>query len=410
MKSILGGCLIAAALPVAGFTKPLSYEDAAATASAHAPLNEAARLRTSATRSAAQAAGALPDPRVSVGLENFPISGPPAFSLGEDEMTMIKVGVEQEVPHPAKRRAAREIAQAEIGVADADGASRARQVRLGAALAWIDLAYAERRLAAVDRVLGDLRPLSNSLNASVASGSARPAQPLAVAQAIAAMEDRRSELAARAGSARAMLTRWTGDPMPTIAGNPPKLALDPGRLRGELQTHPVLVAANAAERLAEANVGAARAEKRPDFGLQLAYGRRDPSYGDMISAGVSVSLPLFARKRQDPLIAARSADVSRAAAEREDARRNLVAELDSGLADHVMHHEQWMRAHEIVLPLARQRVQLEVASYGAGRASLVEVVEAHSMLAEAELTAIDREAEVVRDVVRLTISFGRDRP
>lgn len=410
MKRKIGVCVLAAALPFAGFAKPLSYEEAIATASRSAPLSEAARLRASAARSSAQAAGALPDPRVSVGIENFPISGPPAFSPSEEPMTMVRIGVEQEVPNPAKRRAARRVAQAEIGVAEAESATRVRKVRLGAALAWIDLAYAERRLEAVDRVLGKLRPLSNSVSASVTSGSARPAETLGASQAIAAIEDRRSELVAKAASARAALTRWTGDPDPTIAGAAPALAFHPEHLRTELEAHPTLAAAAAAGRVADANVGMARAEKRPDFGVEVAYGRRDPSFGDMISAGVSVSLPLFARKRQDPLIAARMADAARAAAELEDARRNLVAELEAGLADHVMHHDQWLRARDTLLPLARQRVQLETASYGAGRANLIEVVDAHSMLAEAELTAIDREAEVVRDAVRLTIEFGRDLP
>jgi cobalt-zinc-cadmium efflux system outer membrane protein len=408
MKRIVGGCLMVAILPVAGLARPLSFDDAIETASANAPTNEAGRLRTSAARSSAQAAGALPDPRLSVGVENFPISGPPAFSLSEDEMTMVRVGVEQEVPNPSKRRAARRLAQAEIGVAEAESASRARQVRLGAALAWVDLAYAERRLAVIERILEELGPLAKSVNASVAFGTARPAEALGAAQAIANIENRRTEMAANAARARAMLTRWTGESSPQIAGDPPELALDPVRLRTQIQSHPALRAADAASRRADASVDAARAEKRPDFGFELAYGRRDPSFGDMISAGFSVSLPLFARNRQDPLIAARAADAARVLAEREDARRNLQAELEAGLADHVMHHEQWVRARDTLLSLARQRVQLETASYEAGRATLVEAVEAHSMLAEAELTALDREAEVVRDAVRLTISFGRD--
>jgi len=410
MKRILAGCLIAAAFPAAVSAKPLSFTNAVAEATTQARLNEAARLRVSAARSAARAAGALPDPRLSVGVENFPVSGPPAFSISQDEMTMLKVGLQQELPNPAKRRAARGVAEAEIGVAQAQIGSAAREVRLGAAMAWIDLAYAERRLAVLDHILAGLRPLTMPANSAVASGSARPAQALQSAQAVAALEDRRSELLANAAAARATLARWTGDPSPQIVGNPPELAFEPAHLRAELEAHPRLIAADASVELAEANVRTAQAEKRPDFEFEVAYGRRDPRFGDMVSAGISVSLPLFAAQRQDPLIAARVADAARAAADREDARRALVAELEVGLADHVMHHDQWMRSRDTLLPLARQRVQLETASYGARRAGLVEVVEAHAMLAEAELTAIDREAEVVRDAVRLSISFGRDLP
>ena len=404
---MIGICLAAMALPDVGWAKPMTYDQAIASASGSAPLNEAARQRIASAQSAARAAGALPDPRLSLSLENFPISGPPAFEWSADEMTMTRIGVAQELPNPAKRQAARIAAQSEIRVAEAEAAVQARQVRLDTALAWIDLAYAERRLAAVDRLLDQLRPLTGSLHASVASGSARPAQTLDAVQALAVLEDRRSELMANAGRARATLARWTGDPAPSIAGQAPALSVDATLLRAALEGHPEIGSADASLRRAEAEVQVAVAEKRPDFGVELAYGHRSPRFGDMMSAGVSISLPLFAARRQDPRIAARQAEAARVLAQREDARRALAAELEAGLADHVMHHEQWMRATETLLPLARQRVQLETASYGAGRASLVEVVQSYSMLAEAELTALDREAEVVRDAARLTTTFGQ---
>src|SRR3546814_21017812 len=61
---------------------------------------------------------------------------------------------------------------------------------------------------------------------AVASGGARPAQTLAGRQAVAAMQDRRSELVSNVARARATLTRWTGDPAPEIAGPIPDFAVD----------------------------------------------------------------------------------------------------------------------------------------------------------------------------------------
>ncbi|MFX8999952.1 TolC family protein, partial [Acinetobacter baumannii] len=75
-----------------------------------------------------------------------------------------------------------------------------------------------------------------------------------------------------------------------------------------------------------------------DFGVNLAYQRRDPRFGDYVSAGVTVSLPFFTRKRQSSEIAAAQAKAAHATAEREAARRALAADLEADLADHVMHH------------------------------------------------------------------------
>jgi cobalt-zinc-cadmium efflux system outer membrane protein len=97
-----------------------------------------------------------------------------------------------------------------------------------------------------------------------------------------------------------------------------------------------------------------RAVKRPDFGVEVAYQRRDPRFGDYVSAGVTVSLPLFAKHRQDPLISAANSRASAVRAEQVATRQALNAELDAGLADHVMHHEQWMRARNTLQPARRR--------------------------------------------------------
>src|SRR3546814_7191835 len=59
----------------------------------------------------------------SVGVENYPISGPNAGRFGADFMTMTKVGVMQEVPNAARRRAEVASASAEIGLAEAEARS-----------------------------------------------------------------------------------------------------------------------------------------------------------------------------------------------------------------------------------------------------------------------------------------------
>lgn len=125
----------------------------------------------------------------------------------------------------------------------------------------------------------------------------------------------------------------------------------------------------------------------------------------MVSAGVTISLPFVRRNRQNALIAARQAEAGKVGAEREAARRALTANLDAGLADHAMHHEQWMRSRETLEPLANERVDLETASYAAGRASLVDVVDAHIALVDAALTTLDREALVEIDAVKLNLTF-----
>ena len=389
--------------------EPMTYDQALARAHDNAPSLRAKGLRVDAARSDSIAAGALPDPRLAFGLDNFPISGPPAGRLGADEMTGARVGLVQEIPSGAKRQARRDSASASVAQAQAGVLLEDRVVRLGAALAWIDLYYAERRLAVLDDIVRKLLPLRDTAASRVTSGSSRPGQTVEIDQLLATLADRRSDLLAQVAKARAELVRWTGDPAAEVAGDPPEFEVDEAALRAGLGRHPVLLALDADAQQADANLGLARADKRPDWSFDLSYQHRDPGFGDMVSVGGTVSLPLFSRNRQDPIIAARAADAGRVRLEKDAAARQLLAALESDLADHRMHHDRMMRAHETLVPLAQKRADLETASYAAGTATLGDVLAAFMGLAEARLDALDREAEVARDAVRINLTYGADQ-
>ena len=157
-------------LASAAHAAPLTYAQALDAAAAKAPALRAAALQVDAARASAKAAGALPDPKLALGLDNFPVSGPPAGRFGADEMTMGRIGFSQDMPSAAKRQARIGKAEADIVAATADGVLEARQVRIATALAWIDLYYAQRKLDAVDAVIAQLSPLWSASPAGVTSG------------------------------------------------------------------------------------------------------------------------------------------------------------------------------------------------------------------------------------------------
>ena len=384
---------------------PLTFDAAIAVARDNAPSLRAKALGTAATRFTRQAAGALPDPKLSLGVEDFPVSGPLAFKPSRDDFSGVRVGLSQDIPNLAKRRAQRIRADADIAVANADAIMEARSVEVETAVAWITLAFAQKRLAALDGVRDGLAKFVRATPASVAAGSARPAQTVAGKQALAALDDRRDELVAALSTARANLARWTGDPDPVVVGRVPDFDVNATELIGALDANPVLAPLAARFDQARADVRLAEAERRPDFGVDVSYLRRDPRFGDYVSVGVTVGLPLFQKHRQLPMIAARQAEAAQRVAEQDASRRELAARLQTALADHVMHHAQWMRSRGTLEPLAHQRVDLETASYAAGRASLVDVADAETALVDVALTTLDREALVAIDGARLTMTY-----
>jgi len=399
--------LVLSATAVSAHAEPLTFDQALARAADTAPSLKTAILRADAARSAGRGAGVLPDPKLALGVENVPVSGPFAGRFGADEMTMASVGVMQDMPSRPARRAEVERAQAEIGMADAQAGLEARAVRLAAAQAWIDLYYAKARLAALDDIEKTLKPMLDTAPSAVTSG-ARPAQTIDPAEWLLALADRRSALVADVARARAALVRWTGDPEADVIGMAPHWEVDPVLLRTGLDRHPTLLAFDAGVRLADADVAGAKAAVSPDWGWELAYQRRDPMFGDMVSARVTLSLPIRQGQRQGPAIDARTTDATRARIDREAARRELIAALEADLADHLMHHDLWARARDTRLPLAQRRADLETASYAAGAAGLPDVLAAFTALADAKLAVLDKEAEVMRDAVRINLTYGTD--
>ena len=402
-------CLVSAALGSGSATaSPLTFLQALERASVEAPSLEAKRAQARAAETASDAADALPDPKLDLSLQNLPVSGGEAFSLNRDFMTMKTIGVSQEFPNLAKRHARLGRAQADIAAAEAGAAIEARNVRVATALAWVELYFAEQRLSILDTLDKSIDDIADTVAARLIAGSARPSQGLEPRQLKANLADRRSDLQAEIAKAKAELARWTGDRDPSATGAPPDWTIDPDRLIAALDALPRLQALDAATAQAEADVRLARADKRPDWAVSASYSKREPNFSDMVSVGVSIGLPLFSKHRQAPIIAARAEQANSARLERQAAEREVRARLQADLADHRAHHERYMRAKETLIPLAKQRAELDRASYAAGRIDLGTALDATISLAEAEIDALDREAMVVRDGIRINLTYGKD--
>jgi cobalt-zinc-cadmium efflux system outer membrane protein len=319
-----------------------------------------------------------------------------------------RVGISQQFVNPAKRHARAARASAEIGIAEAGALTEGRSVRLQTALAWVDLYYAERRLAQLTLLDASLSDLQSTVSARLASGSARPSQALEPDQLRAQVNDRRAELTADVAKARASLARFTGDPNPEVAGAPPALMVDRTRLLAGVATLPSLRAMDAQTVAADADTQLARADKRPDWKVSASYGRREPNYGDLVSVGVSIDLPFFSRRRQDPKIAAAASEAERARYDRVAAEREVLATLEGDLADHLMHHQRLENARQTLVPLTKRRAELDMASYAAGKLDLGSALLSSLALAEAEIDALAREADVARDAIRINLTYGED--
>jgi outer membrane protein TolC len=386
---------------------PLTFAEALARASTDGPSIDARKAGADAAHLAIGPAGQLPDPQLALGLDNFPVSGPDRFRLNRDEMTMLSVGVMQDVPRKSLRRARTGVATAEADVADAALEVSRLEARLAVANAWIDAYFAAAREVALRRLAEDLVSLNAASTASLSSATGSADAALMARMGAARIADRLAEAKLTGAQAKAELERWIGPIGEDVPGPmAPRFDIDPILLREHLEHHVVLASSAAAVDRAKAEYELARAGKQPDWSWSLMYGRRDPDFGDMVSFGLKFSLPLFQSTRQSPTIDARAADVRKADAEREATLREHRAMLEMRLAEHASLTERLARARDVVLPLAKQREAVAAAAHEAGTLPLASLIAARVEAKEAELESLDLEQKLITVDAILDLEYG----
>ncbi|HSV20127.1 MAG TPA: TolC family protein [Casimicrobiaceae bacterium] len=393
-------CLIlAAASPAA--QAALSYADAQREAVARSSGLIARANAVEAAQASRIAAGRLPDPRLLFGLDNVPVTGPDRGSLTADFMTMRRVGLMQDFPNANKRKASEDAAEAAIARATAERQLDSLMIRRAAALAWSDRYYGEGRLTLIEAVTEENRLLDVVVRAQIASGKANALDILAVEQERAAIDDRRDEMEHEIHAAEARLARYLGErAREPLSGRPP---LQPAStdVADRLDQSPELRLFEPLRAMAQAEVHAADAAQRPDWGLEVSYAQRGAAYSNMVSVQISVDLPLFLSTRQAPRLAARRSDAARVDAEREDRRRELEASLEESWAQYADLRSRLRRAREITTALAHRRVDTALNEYRAGRIELQQVVAARREKVEAELRALELEQRLSQVIIRL---------
>jgi len=348
---------------------PLTLDAAIHQAIERAPLLEARRAQSESARQEAARAGALPDPQLTVGVDNLAVQGPGAFTVGGDSMTMRTVGISQALPSRRKRQAERAMGHAQADLAASSEVATGLSIRQQVADAWIS-AWGAHREAMMLRSMRQAWAQDVAVaKARLRAGTGSAAEVLAARMESLDLENRLDEANAREAQARAGLARWLGSPIGQPLGDAPDFAVlphDEASLLASLDRQGNLLGWPAREQAAEAALAAARADKRPEWSVGLSYGSRVRGLSDMVSLQVGVSLPLFTRNRQDRGISARAADLDAVRDERDDARRQQVEAIRSAWAQWESLGQQVRRHRDALLPLANDRVVLALAAYRGG--------------------------------------------
>ena len=409
MRYIFGLLLSLAAASLAGAAEPaLTLPEAQRLAAARSRQLVAQDSAALASREMALAAGQLPDPALKVGIDNLPVTGPDAYSVTNDFMTMRRIGLMQEFTRGEKRQLRAERFEREAERAVAEKFAMLATIQRDTALAWLDRYYAEAMAAAIAEQARETGLEVEAAENAYRTGRGSQADIFAARSAKASLEDRASEIGRRIRTAKTMLARWVGTASETpLAGKPDTdaIRLDTRSLDAQLAHHPQIATLTRQVELAATEAKLAQANTKADWSLEAAYQQRGSAYSNMISIGVSIPLQWDQKNRQDREVAAKLAIADQAEAQREEALRAHISEVRAQIQDWENGRERLARYGRELLPLARERTQAMLAAYRGGRASLTDVLAARRNEIEVRVQALQLEMETARLWAQINFMF-----
>lgn len=397
------------------YAQPMTLDTALKLAEQYAPTLRVNSARIEGAKDMVSASGILPNPKLFVGLENYPVSGDASWSVTQDGMTMQKIGVMQDFPNRAKRQAEVELAKAELGSVTAQTEILRIELRQKVATAWLKRFYLERKLALYDELFSENRLLSQMTQTQVTSGRTMVADALDPRLESNVLLDQKDDLLRDLKKAKLELHRLvSAEPtenisqIETLPDQAPSIHLDTSKLYHHLHQHPELKAYQAEKKTAEAKLRQAQALQKPDWGIEFAYQHRAPEFGDMIGVQLTTELPVFSKKRSGPLIQAALAEQNQITADQEVKYREYLTLLDEGLSDLDALDQQINRTMQKSIPLAKQKVNLQLASYQAGKTNLTNIIAARQALLEQRLRLIDLQQQ--QAVTKAQLYFAFEEP
>lgn len=377
-----------------------------------------------AVRAAWQAAGerpsqarAFPDPQLSVGVMNLPTS----LSFSDDEMTMKQVQLSQMFPWYGKRDLRGEAAGQEAEAARQRYIETANRVVRELREVYYEYFFVAQQARLVEANLGVLSQFVEVAKAAYISGTGTQADMLRAQTQHARMLDERlmveRERAMVAARLRSLLDRRAGSPVEPPqslpATEPPSWSSDE-LLKLALEQRPMLKEAQAMTQARRREIELAHKEYWPDFEIMAAYGQRGEVMGerldDMLSAAVSINVPLWQNSKLDPMLReARQAE--RQAVESYQAGLNEIEfELWQALAKATRAKESLALYDTGILPQARLTVESSLSGYRVGTLDFLSLTEAQMNLYASEVARARALTDYSQAVAEIDYIIGSQPP
>jgi len=379
------------------------------------PVIAADRARAQALGEAAVAEGQLPDPRLKAGVANLPLD---TFELNQEPMTQLVLGVEQSFPPGDTLRYRQRQGEWQSAAEQATARDNTRKLVRDVRTRYLEFYYQLQAGRIVAETRASFDRLVDITRAQYATGRVTQQDVLGASLELARLDDRATRIRNAAENERATLGKWLGEAVTRpLDDRLPELPPPPAQeaLLAALPQHPAISAETARIESESQAVRIAREQYKPGWSIGLEYGQRygedanGTSRPDLLTAMVSVDLPLFPGQRQDRRVAASLQEAEAARFSRADRLRELKEMLDTEYAN-------WQRLGERatlyagrLLPEANANAEAALNAYQSGVTDFTTLMRADITDLEVRLEELRVRVERLQTQARLLYLAGDDQ-
>ena len=373
--------------------EPLTMEQAVELALKSDPIIVSFQEKEQAFREASIASSALPDPKVKLGLMNFPTD---TYKRNQEPMTQVQVGLSQMFPAgdslEIKSNRQIDFANAEL----AKTMNRQRMIKRSARKAWLELYYWTRALSVVKENKTLFKNLLNVTESNYAAGRQQQQDVIRTSLELELLNDKEIDISSNIEKAKSKLAKLIGQQNSSqkLTNNLPLLTTEKELFSKEnIDTHPSLQIKNAMVSASQNSIELAKQSYKPNWMLDVTYGARDDAANgieraDFLSAMVKFSVPLFTSNFQDRKVAASKRRHHAALNQLEDKKRDLLRMYQTYLSDYKQYSERSERYKKVLLVKARQNAYAALSSYQSDRGKFTDLIRARMTELNMQLKAL----------------------
>lgn len=380
----------------------LNLTDAINLALNNEPWLSASEQKQAAATAQSIAAGTLPDPVLSIGLQSVPVDG---FAFDQENMTQLKLGISQSFSRGNSLSLSQQAIKEEALEHPWLRAQRKAQVKARVMELWLNAYRAQQSIALIEQDKALFSQLIEVTEASYSSslGKTRQQDIIRSQLELTRLEDKLIVLAQQLDAAKQGLAQWLPQsilrqPLSLTFTAPAPLtqfnSLDFDELIKLLMAHPSIVAIDQRIAAKRTQVSLAKQSYKPQLGVNMGYGYRadnqaGESRADLLSVGVSIDLPLFTDNRQDQQVNAAIANAEAIKTDKRVALQSLKGQYFKEVSQLERIEQRNTLYQNTLLPQMSQQAQATLNAYTRDDGDFSDVMRARISELNAKIDALN---------------------